>query len=116
MVKHPAYNRQSLLIRERFGFESRWDYQFLERIYIMKILKKVLGNTYGGPSISYEDGVWVLYSWYDAPIKIEIHCTHMNWDKFIELCKDYEKTLVDEYSDFLDKDNSNENPIIIDNE
>jgi len=35
-------------------------------------LRRYLGATYGGPSLSYEDGEYVLYTWTDAPVNIEI--------------------------------------------
>jgi len=35
------------------------------------ILKAHLGGTYGGPSLSYEEGEWVLYRWADAPVSID---------------------------------------------
>lgn len=35
-------------------------------------LKKWLGASYGGPSISYEDGKFILYAWGDAPVSMEI--------------------------------------------
>jgi len=35
-------------------------------------LKKILGETYGGPSLSVEDDQWVIYNWADAPVNTEI--------------------------------------------
>lgn len=36
-------------------------------------MAKILGPTYGGPSISYDKDTkeFVLYRWYDAPVDIE---------------------------------------------
>ena len=39
---------------------------------IDEILKSVLGPTYGGPSLSYQDNKLVLYSWGDAPVSERI--------------------------------------------
>jgi hypothetical protein len=33
-----------------------------------KRLRKLLGETYGGPSISFEEGRFVLYTWTDGPV------------------------------------------------
>lgn len=30
-------------------------------------LKDILKGTYGGPSLSYEDGLFIIYEWADAP-------------------------------------------------
>lgn len=38
-----------------------------------KTLREALGGTYGGPSISFEEGEWVLYSWSDAPVGMDTH-------------------------------------------
>lgn len=35
-------------------------------------LRSLLGNTYGGPALSFEEGMFVIYKWYDAPSGIEI--------------------------------------------
>lgn len=35
-------------------------------------LAKVLGGTYGGPSLSFQDGKFVIYEWGDAPVSISI--------------------------------------------
>lgn len=35
-------------------------------------LKKILGATYGGPSISFQNGEFVLYEWSDAPVSTDI--------------------------------------------
>lgn len=35
-------------------------------------LKAILGSTYGGPSISYENEEFVIYRWFDAPVSEEI--------------------------------------------
>jgi hypothetical protein len=37
-----------------------------------EMLSRILGNMYGGPSISYEDGKFVLYEWFDAPVEMQI--------------------------------------------
>jgi hypothetical protein len=31
-------------------------------------LKELLGDTYGGPSLSFHDGFFILYTWGDAPV------------------------------------------------
>ena len=41
MVKHPAYIRHSLQIRERCGFESRQDYQTWKKFYYGNLDKNV---------------------------------------------------------------------------
>ena len=38
----------------------------------MDELKKILGETYGGPSLSVEDGKFVIYVWGDAPVGMGI--------------------------------------------
>jgi len=35
-------------------------------------LKNILGEWYGGPSLSYEDGKFIIYSWGDAPVGMDI--------------------------------------------
>jgi hypothetical protein len=51
-------------------------------------LKEILGDTYGGPSLSYIDGLFVIYNWYDGPVSDEIIAA----GKTIEQClEDYEK-------------------------
>ena len=60
------------------------------------ILLGVLGGTYGGPSISHEDGMWTLYVWGDAPVGMEVMCRHEEWPEFIKL--------VAEYSDYMEGD------------
>lgn len=50
----------------------------------MKVLKKVLGVSYGGPSISYENGKFILYKWYDAPVNMEILVSDKTWGGFVE--------------------------------
>lgn len=37
-----------------------------------ELLRLVLRETYGGPSLSYENGLWVIYRWYDAPVCTDI--------------------------------------------
>ena len=34
--------------------------------------KEILGGTYGGPSLSYEDDKFVVYRWTDAPPGMKI--------------------------------------------
>ena len=50
-----------------------------------KIIQKALGDTYGGPSISYVDGEFVLYTWTDAPVGERIIAKHADWDEFVSL-------------------------------
>ena len=52
-------------------------------------LSEILGHTYGGPSISYEDGKFVLYTWGDSPVGMDIHLSHPDWKVFIEMVMDY---------------------------
>jgi hypothetical protein len=49
------------------------------------LLRKVLGETYGGPSISVENGKFVLYEWCDAPVGMKILA---KGDTFEELMDD----------------------------
>ncbi|RDJ34910.1 MAG: hypothetical protein DWQ19_08735 [Crenarchaeota archaeon] len=37
-----------------------------------KELIKILGSDYGGPSLSYQEGKFVIYNWYDAPVGTEV--------------------------------------------
>jgi len=37
-----------------------------------KHLSEILGPTYGGPSLSFENGEFVIYGWADAPVGTEI--------------------------------------------
>jgi hypothetical protein len=37
-----------------------------------KWLKSKLGHTYGGPSLSYENNEFILYTWTDAPVGEQI--------------------------------------------
>ncbi len=58
----------------------------------MKILKKVLGDTYGGPSISVmPDGSFVLYRWHNAPVSEEILVQSYTWQDFLYKLKQYYK-------------------------
>ena len=50
----------------------------------MRLLRRVLGESYGGPSISYENGKFILYEWTDAPVRVNILVEHEEWDKFIQ--------------------------------
>lgn len=53
------------------------------------LMKKVLSGTYGGPSISFEEGKFVLYRWYDAPVGDEILVEAETWDEFVEKLEKY---------------------------
>lgn len=55
-----------------------------------KILKKVLGPTYGGPSLSYDDGKFILYSWGDAPVSIEILVSDSDFVSFVQKLHEYQ--------------------------
>lgn len=48
-----------------------------------EVLKAVLGGPYGGPSISYEDGKFILYEWGDAPTGTYTLEEDTNWEKFL---------------------------------
>lgn len=37
-----------------------------------EMARVVLGETYGGPSLSYMDGKFVIYEWLDAPVSDDI--------------------------------------------
>src|SRR5690606_13837124 len=52
-------------------------------------LRDVLGDPYGGPSVSIADGKWVLYTWTDAPSGEEVLCRHEDWDEFLRLVGEY---------------------------
>jgi len=54
-----------------------------------KLLKSVLGGTYGGPSISFEDNKFVLYDWGDAPVCMDILVSDPSWKKFVEKLKEW---------------------------
>ncbi len=49
----------------------------------MKLLSEVLGGSYGGPSISYEEGKFILYHWGDAPVGTKILVSDETWSGFI---------------------------------
>ena len=59
----------------------------------LKILLGVLGNTYGGPSISHENGMWTLYVWSDAPVGMDVICRHEEWPEFIRLVAEYSEEI-----------------------
>lgn len=58
-----------------------------------EMLKGALGHSYGGPSIGFENGEFVLYSWSDAPVSIEIMCKHPDWSEFLKLVSEYSDTI-----------------------
>lgn len=39
---------------------------------IERILKDILGGDYGGPSLSYQGGEFIIYIWGDAPVGSDI--------------------------------------------
>ncbi len=43
--------------------------------YALMRLEQILGGTYGGPSLSRQDGKWVIYHWYDAPVCDDVLAT-----------------------------------------
>lgn len=58
-----------------------------------ELLKKVLGHTYGGPSISYENDRFVLYGWGDAPVNMDVLLSAKTWDEFVEKLEIYAEDL-----------------------
>jgi len=66
----------------------------------MRELKKILGDSFGGPSIGFEAGEYILYTWGPETIepgnadllpglKIESMVTHVmekNWNTFVSEC------------------------------
>jgi hypothetical protein len=54
-------------------------------------LRLILGPTYGGPSLSYEDGKFVIYSWGDAPVGMDPIAESVYLDEVVELAKDKER-------------------------
>jgi len=52
-----------------------------------KELQTILGPTYGGPSISFEDGKFVLYTWTDAPVGMEILISGTSIPDLVRKCK-----------------------------
>ena len=54
----------------------------------LMLFESVLGTADGGPSISRENGQWILYTWTDAPVTIEILAAAEDWSKFVELCRE----------------------------
>jgi hypothetical protein len=38
------------------------------------MLRKQLGDTYGGPSLGFKNGKFLIYRWYDAPVHCDILC------------------------------------------
>jgi len=58
-----------------------------------ELLQKVLGHTYGGPSISYENGNFVLYGWGDAPVGMDIIVSAKTWDEFVVKLEEYAETV-----------------------
>lgn len=56
-------------------------------------LKSKLGSTYGGPSLSYQDGEFILYTWTDAPVGEQILAKGKTFKELIENYEEqYEKT------------------------
>lgn len=47
------------------------------------ILKERLGDAYGGPSVSFQDGKFVIYEWSDAPVTENILGTGNNLEEAI---------------------------------
>ena len=47
-------------------------------------LKEFLGPSYGGPSLSYEQGKFVLYTWTDGPCDIKILFTGDTLDEVMD--------------------------------
>lgn len=39
---------------------------------IDNLAARILRDSYGGPSLSYENGQFVVYSWGDAPVSINV--------------------------------------------
>lgn len=60
---------------------------------VSEMLKGVLGNSYGGPSLGFENGEFILYSWCDAPVNMEIICAHPDWVEFLKLVAEYSDTV-----------------------
>lgn len=54
-----------------------------------KMMSEVLGGTYGGPSIGYEGGKFVLYEWFDGPVCDAILLEADTWCGLMEKMKDY---------------------------
>lgn len=57
------------------------------------ILLGVMGDPSYGPSISHEDGDWVLFTPVEDSTSVDVMCRHKDWDQFVRLCW--------EYSDFV---------------
>lgn len=54
-----------------------------------KLMQEVLGGTYGGPSIGYEGGKFVLYEWFDAPVGDAILVEADTWLQFMDKIREY---------------------------
>jgi hypothetical protein len=44
----------------------------LRRSSASLLAKKVLNGEHGGPSLSFQDGEFIVYQWYDAPVQTQI--------------------------------------------
>lgn len=64
-----------------------------------EMLKGVLGGDYGGPSIGFEDGCFMLYVAGDDPMAFEIMCHHEKWEVFMTLCAEFSDYVPGEEND-----------------
>lgn len=56
------------------------------------LLRSVLGDSYGGPSISFQEYQFCLYRWGDAPPGTEILVQAASWKEFIKKLEKYHLT------------------------